>query len=631
MKSDSSWFHRFKIDLILIAILAVGALAWGIHRHPFTLSTSDPFAAAVMPQQLGQSSILLVLPDNAPTAESFPGYDFSFAWYNALSQTFGPFSIALVRDIQSAQDLRAQLIVIPQKTAEAFSESQIQLVSQAVQQGASLVIEMPPPEWAPLTGTKRRTKGSSAIKRLTDAPNSPLTSTWREQLLNIPLDTQVLRIDSLDAEPLSSDSLLLEIDGGIAHYRRPVGAGFVFVLAFNFGQAVTALQQGRPGDALSIETEQPPRTSDLVLNDKMRANTVPYADLLKTHVFGAIAQTTPVPMLWPFPNAQKAALILSHSTGALSDDAFLAATPEIEAGVRTSWFVTPGKISPDALRRAAEKLDIGVSLVRPPVGRIYKKIGPDFFQPVAVERSMAEQKTALSRSLQKNITACKIAQNAWSHDYTAAFRRLAAATCKLDLSYGPTHAQEFGYLFGSGFPFLPIEKNGLPLSTYELPTLIDDAVGLETLPEEAPIHLLKDALNTYHQPVTVHFDADTMLTHPSYLAPQTYADLLDFARTHDVWTTSAEQFLFYFTTRKLARLLYAFHPQSRTLDVDANLPNAPFDYTLALPRRSAPGTLHALWLDKNSVDVDALRPTADGLFLLIPVPPGAHAIQAHYQ
>ena len=53
MIGDSSLFHRFKIDLILIAILAVGALAWGIHRHPFTRSTADPFASAVMPEELG--------------------------------------------------------------------------------------------------------------------------------------------------------------------------------------------------------------------------------------------------------------------------------------------------------------------------------------------------------------------------------------------------------------------------------------------------------------------------------------------------------------------------------------------------------------------------------------------------
>ena len=78
--------------------------------------------------------------------------DFSFAWYNVLSQYIGPFTISLVRDIQSAASLQsAHLIVVPQKTAETMTDAQIQLVYQAVQLGANLIIEMPSPEWSSLT------------------------------------------------------------------------------------------------------------------------------------------------------------------------------------------------------------------------------------------------------------------------------------------------------------------------------------------------------------------------------------------------------------------------------------------------------------------------------------------------
>ncbi len=631
MRSNSAFSQRFKIDLIVLLILFViggGAL---LHHFPITFSSSDEAATATMPQNLGQSGILLVLPDKFENAQTFQTLDFSFAWYNLLLQYAGSFSIVLSRDLQSAAALQAQLIVIPEKTAESMSETQIQLVAQAVQKGATLIIEMPQPEWASLTAIKRRNKVNSAIRHLTDAPNSPLSGAWRDHLLNSPLDTQVLRIDALDSETLPADAMLLELDGSIAHYRRSLGTGYVFVLAFNLGQALTALQQGRPSDEFSIETEEPPHPSDLVMNEKLRQNTVPYADLLKMHVLMSALYTSPMPLLWPFPNGGRSALILTHETGALGDKAFESAVYEQGQNATATWLTTPGTVSKKMLEHwKSAQFDVGVSLMRPPAGRIYEPYGPSFFQPVAVERNIKNQKIAVSKRLGTNISTCKMTSSNWSRDYTMAFRRLAAAGCRIDMTYEPSEPEQYGYLFGSGFPFLPIERNGLPLPVYEMPSLVSDTAGFDTFPAQTAVKLLNEAESIFHEPVTASFHADTMMKNPTWLSPENWLNLMKFASENHIWMTSAKSFMHHYTLRQQAKLFYAFHVQTKVLDARVDLPQANFSYTVAMPKRTAHGMIHDIWVDKKSIDLTTINATADGLLMLIPVTSGEHLVQAQY-
>ena len=632
MRSDATVFQRFRVEIILILVLVVFAICVLLHHFPLTISSDDDAGLAVMPQQLGQSDVLLILPDSNENAQTYPQLDFSFAWYNLLSQYVGPFSIALSKDIRQATDVQYHLIIVPQRTAETMSDAQIQFISQAVQLGSTLIVEMPSPEWASLTAIKSHSKISSSIKHFTDAPNSPLSGNWRDQLLNTPLDTQVMRLDTLDADTLPADSLLLELDGAIVHYKRAVGAGYVYVLAFNLGQAMTSLQQGRPADNFALPGEtNPPTTSDLVLNERLRANPVPYADLLKMHVIGSVGYTTPMPLLWPFPEGYRGALLISHETGTMDDSAFNLAEYERGLEARTSWLVTASKISKPTLENwKNHQFDIGVSFLRPPVGKVYKKYGPSFFQPIAVESSVQEQRKNVASRIGGSLSTCKFASSQWSRDYTLAFRHLAAAQCQIDLSYAPTLPQQYGYLFGSGFPFLPIERNGMPMPTYEFPILINDEVGMESIPNEVALQLLKESESVYHEPVIAHFNADTMQTHPSYLSPSTWIAMMNYAKSNHIWMTSVKSFMYQYTLRKQAHIHYAFHAQTRVLDVKTTLPKAEFNYTIAFPRRTFHGGIHAIWLDKTALDLTALKSTADGVLLLLPVSSGDHLVQVQY-
>lgn len=633
MHGDSSFFRRFRIDFILLGILGCVCLGYVVDAHPIRISGSDTPGAASMPQQLGQSNVLLILPDTTQNAESYPEMDFSFAWYNAMSQVIGPFSIALTRQIRTYDDLaQARLIVIPQNAAEQMSEAQIQSVAQSVQLGASLIIEMPGHAWAPVTGMRLNTRGNAAMKRVTDAPNSPLSGTYKEHLLNVPIDTRVMRMDASDPEAMSSNGLLLEIDGAIAHAKRGLGAGVVHILGFNFGQAMTSLQQGRPSDSFRIDTEEAPHTADLILNERMRTNTTPYADLLKMHVFGSAFQAAPFPMLWPIANGKRSALIISHETGDLGDEAFLSAKYEKESGAQSTWLATASTLSNGVLRNyAGEGFDVGVSLRRPPADRLDKAYGIAFFKPLAIEQTVIDQKRSLMRQLSAPISTCKYVKNIWSRDYTACFRYLTAAQCQIDLSYGPGAEGEYGYMFGSPYPFLPIERNGLPFPVYALPTTIDDSVGLGSLPENAALQMLKDAEATWNGPIVVNFSAEAMKENPSYLSPQTWHELMSYAKENDIPMPSAKAFMQHYTLRKQSHVLYSWNASARTLQAQIKLPKADFSYTLAIPKRSQAGVLDSLWLDRRQLDIEAGTTSSDGLLLLIPLDATEHSVEAHYQ
>lgn len=631
MRSDASFTQRFLFESILFGLLIILSLGALLHHFPITFSTQDDIAGSVMPQQLGQSDVLLVLPDSSVSAQSYPQLDFSFAWYNFLSQYVGPFTIALAGDIKDASSLPYRLIVIPQQSAECFSAEQIQMVTRAVELGATLILEMPSHEWHHLTAIEQRPKISPSIKHFTDAPNTPLTGSARDQLLNTPLDTQAMRLDSVDTNVLTRDAFLLELDGTMAHYKRKVGSGNVFVLAFNFGQAVTAIQQGRPSDDFSL-AEPVPKSSMLALSEKMTANPIPYADLLKLHVLNATAYAAPMPLLWPFPDGSRSALIISHETASLDDRAFKPAEYELEHEIRSTWLVTSDRISKKELQNwKNHQFDIGVAFQRPPVGSLFKKYGPSFFQPIAVESSLADQRKNISAQIGTPVTTCKFAQSQWSSEYVLAFRKLTAAQCQIDLSYAPSEPGQFGYLFGSAFPFLPIDHSGMPFPVYEFPIELTDETGLDALPQDFAVQLLHDSETLYHQPVSIHFNADTMLHAPTHRAPSTWLSVMQYAQNNRIWITTAKAFMYQYTLRKQAHIHYAFHPQTRVLDIKVALPKAPFNFTVALPRRTAYGSLHTIWLNKNELDLSVLRTTGDGLWILLPVPGSEHLIQVQYQ
>ncbi len=631
MRNESALTVRFKIDFILIVLLIIVAAFAFVASHPFETSASDERGTAQLPPQMGHGEVLLVLPAQTNQADTFDALDFSFAWYNALTQEIGPFSIALPNDVneQLLSDIR--LIVVPKRAAVDLTETQIATIEAAVTRGASLLIEMPTPAWAALTSIRQKSQSNSTIKRFTDAPNSPLPTSLRDTLLNFPLETQVLRIDSLDNEALGRSDLLLELDGAIAHYHRPHGAGHVFILAFDMGEALTALQQGRPSDNFKIEInedEAHATPAHLVLNDKLKTNLIPFADVLKRHVFASIWRLSPQPTLWPFPNAERSALLLTHDADAIGDANYILQEEKQSAAVSTILASTDKTTSKWLSTISETGSEVGTLIVRPPVRKLWRNIGPSFFSPVRAELNAESQRNIISNRAKRNVTTCRLAAQSWAADYTTSFRILTKALCKIDLTYGPADGM-YGYLFGTGFPFLPLDRGGLPFPVYEIPTLLSDNTPTPIDPAIA-VKLLKESAELYHEPLVFNFSADTMREHPHFQAIDAWLQLIEQAAATRTRFYTVQNYMQYYSTRKQAQLQSTFNDQTRLLDIHTELPTLSDNFTLSLPTRTLYGAIHAITVDQNPIDPKALNTAVNGSLTLLPLTSGGHRILVQY-
>lgn len=630
MRNDSSFSSRFKVDLIILGILIVVGLAVLLHKFPLQFSSSDSAASAAMPQQMGVSEVLLVLPAEGQNALIFEDLDFSFAWYNTLAQEFGAFNIELSSNITDDRFHDAKIVVIPAKTAATFSDAQIQSALSAIDKGAIFIVEMPPPTWAPITAIKRKINTSAAIKRFTDAPNSPLGAEFREHLLNTPLDTKVLRIDALDSDTLQNSDLLLELDGAIAHYRRNIGKGAVYVLAFDLGNALTSLQQGKPTDDFHIEKLDElefPTPADLVLNEKLKTATVPYADVLKKHVIYAALQSYPQPLLWPFPNTHQAAIILTHEENGIGQKALNFIPVQEPLGASSTFFASTTTLQANDLSQLrSAHFELGAQFIRPPAGELFSSKGLPFFEPISVAQNMKSQRQILINRSKIPITSCKIYKSTWSDDYFTSLKLLAGAGCQIDSSYGPSSSNEFGFLFGTAFPFLPIDRNGLPLPIYEFPTLFTDAYPVTDLASDAADQILA-AATKFATPAVMNFTADAMLTHPHHTIPTRWLNLLKSTKSLPLWHTNLRQFMLYYSLRRQAQILSKL--DQNTLYIDLHLPPFELPYTIAVAARFSGQALQSIQIN-DTINDKGFTYTQEGSLVLIAVPAGDSKVIVHW-
>jgi hypothetical protein len=298
-------------------------------------------------------------------------------------------------------------------------------------------------------------------------------------------------MDTVDLADLQPIEVLMTIDDVPAHLHRKVGEGHVFLLAFDFGMAMTALQQGIPGDDFSIppisqaseaEAAAPFTIPErLVENPKLRQATAPYADLLERHVLYAPLRFRPAPRMWLFPETMMGALAMTHDEGGIGDKAAFMSLYEHEHGWTSTYFISPSDdgISNqglDALRSQGAAL--GLAWHRGVEDALYTTGGIGRLKPFRYEMSLIEQHKRLEGWAGQRVHIARARNQRWDRDYTLNWRKMAAAGVFIDSTYGPGDPNSLGYLFGTGLPFLPIDRNSLPLPVYEIPYILSDTAGL---------------------------------------------------------------------------------------------------------------------------------------------------------
>ena len=122
---------------------------------------------------------------------------------------------------------------------------------------------------------------------------------------------------------------------------------------------------------------------------------------------------------------------------------------------------------------------------------------------------------------------------------TAAFDGFVPARIKMDTSFGPNGAEEFGYLFGTGFPFYPLDERGLPLPLLEQPFLLHE----QSLTRERLERFLVNSRSHFHQPIAINLPAHAMERNPSAGALLGFRDAISMAREHNHWVATQREFL----------------------------------------------------------------------------------------
>lgn len=649
MRRDS-FLYRFRFDLLILGILLlIGIGAWFNHS-PITLEHTEEEMVGIAPPSVGRSDVLLLLP-TPPTEHgaTFSDLDFSLAWYNTLAQEVGPFLAEPATTLSEGMLTGIHLVVVPATTAAQMEPEGITLLTGYAMGGGSIIIELPGPRWAPITGIRHAVTLGRWGKRITAAEDSPLQGDFQAKLLDTPLQTRLLRLDASDFGADNPADILMEIDGTPAHIHRRVGQGHAFIVSFDYGMTLTALQQGLPEPDLSIsvpetgeeDAEDIPFTTpdQLVASPKLTQSTVPYADLLERHILYSTLRYYPSARLWLYPETQLGALVLTHEEGGMGDIALYMAEYEHEIGWSSTYFVSPTEISNDGLDALhAYGSSVGLAWHRGPEDAIYKTRGIGRLQPMRRPLSLIDQLERLEGWSGRRIHSVRVRQQIWDREYTSTFRKMGAAGVGIDSSYGPVSAPQHGYLFGTGLPFYPIDTNGLLLPLYEMPFVLSDSAVFTADDKDLMSKLIKESRSGFHQLITLDIDADTMRRNPHADTLQTWIQSFEVARREHHWITHLEEYIRFYEGRRKSTIRSHFSRSSRVLEVEVELPgvlarsgdaNLPAP-AIAVPMRYQGAAIDKVTVNEQEIEQSQMARTGDGVLALIPVRPGLHSIMVEY-
>src|SRR5690606_34338159 len=209
-----------------------------------------------------------------------------------------------------------------------------------------------------------------------------------------------------------------------------------YVVGFDYGMAITALQQGLPDDDFTIPVPEDIEDDDveytqpnvLVSNPRMFQTNIPYADLLERHMFYAVLRNRPSVRPWLYPGANLGAVVMTHEERGFGDKANYMAEYESMLGVSGTYFVSASEITNDGLDDLGKYgADVGIGWHRSPANPIYESRGLGRLRPYQTELTLIEQLDRLEGWAGRNVYTGRVHDLVWDRHYTSTFRKLNAA------------------------------------------------------------------------------------------------------------------------------------------------------------------------------------------------------------
>ncbi|PJB43063.1 MAG: hypothetical protein CO108_10645 [Deltaproteobacteria bacterium CG_4_9_14_3_um_filter_63_12] len=522
---------------ILWGSIALAGLLFYLDTSPIELDSDESFEGGTSLVLEAVSDVLLVVDYDTykDEPESFAELDFSLAWLNTLQQELGPIAL---RDAESLADIELSnyRLVILTRSASG-NDAWLPKLEGFVDRGGTLVLEMP-------SGAIRKAfsaDGQGGVRdpqRITMA--NGLATELQAALEELPLATDIIG----SAGPLEGAETVLTIDGVPVIYRKQLGVGWAITVDFDYGMVLTSIQQGQPTDGFRLRNHRGTNeieSSDLVFDESLIGSMTPIADVLERFmVYGAIGEVLPQVGFWPFLDGMDGAFVVSHDTGNMGDDAAWMARYEAAFNGSSSYFLrTPGPVT----RAGVEELvhlgaDVGIEWNRSlGGGGVYEPIGMWGIEPVSKALTLDDQSSHLRSMLEdlSPLVSVRCRGNLWGRDWVDPFRAMAAVDLRTDSTYAAPEAKP-GYSFGTGMPFMPLDKTGLGFNLLEFPVLLI-ATGrdleLSTLSE-----MLRQSSESFHEALGVSFAPDIFVEAPSAEFYRTWRDAYRFAAEKGHWITS---------------------------------------------------------------------------------------------
>ncbi|MGM0556788.1 MAG: hypothetical protein ACQEVA_10460 [Myxococcota bacterium] len=639
MARRETMLGALKWDLIILALIAVALGVAAVLDDPYFRPASSAEATGSRPPDRTEGDVLLLLPDSpAAVAERFDELDCSYGWFNALWQHYGAFATSMNRNLSPEMLAGRSVVIVPRRVASAMPSTGISALAGFARDGGQVVVEQPPEGWELLTGISLSQETRPA-RLVTSTEGLGVHGPMRKHLPDTPILGDLMAAPQL--EPFPNGPTLLEVDDQPGLTVSELGDGWVYTFAFDFGCTVTGLQQGLPDDAMRFGREAETtltNVSERVAHERLLTSHVPYSDLLELAVFQRLSTARPMPRLWLYPGQYAGALMFSHATQGNTRAAIGYADWARKQEAPSTVFVAPDAISRTEVALLDDTgAELGLLWVRG-VERepLTESVGIGALRPIRQELSLDEQRQELTMKLgaDQNVAHVRVEGSLWTNDWSTTFQQLAHANLRLDNSFGPTSADHYGYLFGTGYPYYPIDERGLPLPVLEAPFVLHGAnVELERLER-----MMGNSAAFFHQPLAVSIPSYAMRREPRVGILQAFRKAFDLAEEQDHWVTSIGDFQKFLSARRKSVLTSQWSATRRRLTISVNLLGARTS-TLeggALPGVAFPRTWDGQEIERVVVDGEEISPrrlvtSGTSFERILELGPGRHTVSVFYR
>lgn len=532
-------------------VLLVAGLLY-LRANPWPVEVEADASEGIEISREAQADVIIVLDYDAIAASPahFERHDWSASWINTIEQEIGPVSVATPRSLSTKVLGEARVVILTASVSDQISDALMKKLREHIEAGNLLVMERPGGALREAYAADGRA-GTRRGQRFTFAAG--LDDPYANQLRQLPLSSDYIG----STRALDGATTLLSIDGAPVVYAKPVGRGHVMTVDFDYGEALVALQQGKPTqpDLFTVvprssgepapgdedEEAAPPRVSDLVMHEDLVGAKVPYADILERFiVHGAILRYAPSPALWAYPHGAAGVVVAIHADDRLGDGGGWMLDYENDRRAVSSLLTTvdAGLSAATAATLHRKGGDIGLLWrMEGTPAQLTERLGVGGFEPMKRPVTLARQIDRLKQTLPVNYArSIRVADGWWTRQWAEPFGAMAAQGFRIDMSYEVPRTA--GFAFGTGLPFLALNAEGKPLGVRELPVVFPDAAS------EGPRfkELLASSKGGHHMALTFALDPASFADTPDMERFDRWLALFDQVAEHDHRITSAYRF-----------------------------------------------------------------------------------------